>query len=72
MFKRFTAPIFVLALSLCAIAFTPIAHAKSNQKTAKTSSVKSKAIKKKKAASEGQSTQKTIFWPHGRFAPKQR
>ena len=65
MFKRFTAPIFVLALSLFAIAFTPIAHAKSNQKTAKTSSVKSKAIKKKKARLKAKAPRKPSF---GRMA----
>ena len=65
MFKRFTAPIFVLALSLCAIAFTPIAHAKSNQKTAKTSSVKSKAIKKKKLRLKAKAPRKPSF---GRMA----
>jgi D-alanyl-D-alanine endopeptidase (penicillin-binding protein 7) len=65
MFKRFTAPIFVLALSLCAIAFTPIAHAKSNQKTAKTSSVKSKAIKKKKVRLKAKAPRKPSF---GRMA----
>jgi len=65
MFKRFTAPIFVLALSLCAFAFTPIAHAKSNQKTAKTSSVKSKAIKKKKVRLKAKAPRKPSF---GRMA----
>jgi D-alanyl-D-alanine endopeptidase (penicillin-binding protein 7) len=65
MFKRFTAPIFVLALSLCALAFTPIAHAKSNQKTAKTSSVKSKAIKKKKVRLKAKAPRKPSF---GRMA----
>jgi len=65
MFKIITAPIFVLALSLCALAFTPIAHAKSNQKTAKTSSVKSKAIKKKKLRLKAKAPRKPSF---GRMA----
>jgi D-alanyl-D-alanine endopeptidase (penicillin-binding protein 7) len=50
---------------LCAIAFTPIAHAKSNQKTAKTSSVKSKAIKKKKVRLKAKAPRKPSF---GRMA----
>jgi len=65
MFKRITIPIVVLALSLCAVAFTPIAHAKSNQKTAKTSGLKTKVIKKKKARLKAKAPSKPSY---GRLA----